>query len=57
MTIQWQEHKLSDVMAHFVDGFEPKDGKKVVKGEWFIDTTQNKVVFKLYVENAPDAPK
>jgi len=56
MTIEWQEHKLNEVMAYFVEGFTPKKyGTKVIKAEWFIDTGQNKVVFKLYVEK-PEGP-
>lgn len=55
MNIQWQEHKLDDVMDYFSKGFAPKpNGAKVVKAEWFIDTNKNKVVFRLYVDEPPD---
>lgn len=55
MNIQWQKHKLDDVMDYFVHGFAPKkDGTKVLRAEWFVDPVKNTVVFMLYVDEPPD---
>jgi hypothetical protein len=45
--IEWTDVALADVLLHFAEGYEFKDGTKLVRHEAFVDTNKGRVVFKL----------
>lgn len=44
---EWNECRIDDVMRYFAKGFELPRGREIYRTEFFIDTNQGKVVFKL----------
>jgi len=44
---EWNECRIDDVMRYFAKGFELPKGREIYRTEFFIDTNQGKVVFKL----------
>ena len=52
---EWTDVALADVIRHFANGFEFKDGATLVRHEAFVDTTKGRVVFKLTTQ-APETP-
>ena len=51
LRLRYVEVRLDEVCQFFADHFEPKPQI----AEWFVDNGKRKVVFKLYVTEAPDA--
>lgn len=48
LKIEFVEVPLDHILRHYVDGFETKG--KIISSEWFVDTSKNKVVFKMYID-------
>jgi hypothetical protein len=46
----WVEHPLTDVLRVYADMFERQDGRKILRREYFVDTTKNVVLFKIVTE-------
>jgi|MudIll2142460700_1097286.scaffolds.fasta_scaffold2897925_1 hypothetical protein len=49
MRTEYQEVVIQSVFNYFVDGFNMKDGEKVVHHESNYDPRTGKVIFKLYI--------
>jgi len=56
MRIEYQESQIIDVVSNYVLGFKPKKGQRIASYEFFLDPTQGKIVFKLFVEDAKPVP-
>ncbi len=49
MRIQYQEHKIMEVMSYFVKGFSLKKGESISDYETTYDPHTGKVIVKLYI--------
>lgn len=47
LKIEWTDVALADVLRHFAEGYEFKDGTKLVRHEAFVDPAKGRVLFKL----------
>lgn len=49
-TVHHLEYDLTTVMQHFIDGFQPEEGREVVPmtADWFVDTAKRRVIFRLH---------
>jgi hypothetical protein len=47
------EYSLTKVMQYFIDGFEPKEGERIMSTEWFVDTAKGRVIFRVMTEAPP----
>lgn len=55
MRTEYTEHSLSSILAYFAKDFTPKSGEKIFRCEAVaVDQAKDKVVFRLFIEEAPD---
>lgn len=52
MMIQYQEVRLDDVLAYYLNGFKPKKGV-IISADSYVDMSLRVVVFKMIINDEP----
>jgi hypothetical protein len=52
MQIAYAEFTLTEILNLYATGLKVKEGDKIIKTENFVDVTQGKVLFRVYVQEA-----
>ena len=56
MSIEYVEFNLDEIIKTFSKELVcTKDsGEEIIKSDWFVDLSRNKVIFKLYIDKKED---
>ena len=56
MTLNIQKHKIEEIIAFFVGGFDTGKDAKIVKHEFHYDAHKGEVMITLFVEETKPKP-
>jgi hypothetical protein len=45
------EESLDAILDYFLSGYKLPKGEKILKAEWFVDQSRNRVIYRLIIKN------